>query len=81
MGTVYFGPGPTIKLISTARECIEDWGDDTAYKPAAQKLREVIRELDVLTQSPGTRQAARLSASNQTGHEPPGDADEASEAY
>lgn len=77
MGTSFYGPSPTDILCYAIKDCLEDWGDDPAYSQAAQKLREVERELDVLTQSPGHRAAARASADTQTGHrqtrEPPGD--------
>lgn len=67
MGTAYYGPTSTNALLFTIDECLDDWGDDPAYAQPAQKLREVERELDVLTQSPGHRAAARASADNTTG--------------
>jgi hypothetical protein len=67
MGTIYQGPSSTDALLFTISECLEDWGDDPAYAPAAQKLREVQRELDAITQSPGLRQAARLAPPDQSG--------------
>lgn len=76
MGTEYFGPSSQNALCFCINECLADWGDDPAYSQAAQKLREVQRELDVLTQSPGHRAAARASADTQTGHkqtQEPGD--------
>jgi hypothetical protein len=73
MGTSYYGPGPCEALCFCIHECLEEWGDDPAYEKAAQKLREVQRELDVLTQSPASRQAARLSAPDQSGQEPSGE--------
>ena len=76
MGTEYFGPSPVSALLFTIDECLELWGDDPAYAHAAQKLREVCRELDVLTQSPGARAAERASAPNQTGQEATPDSDE-----
>lgn len=68
--TGYYGPGPVDILCYAIDDCLEDWGDDPAYAQVAQKLREVDRELDVLTQSPGHRAALRASEPDQTGHEP-----------
>lgn len=76
MGTEYFGPGPVQALCVSIDRCLEEWGNDPAYGQVAQKLREVERELDVLTQSPGHRAVARVSADTQTGHrqtQEPGD--------
>lgn len=73
MGTGYYGPSSTDALLFAIGECLEDWGDDPAYAPAAQKLREVQRELDTLTASPGQRAAARAEPPNQSGQEPSGE--------
>jgi hypothetical protein len=73
MSTTYFGPTPQNALCFAIESCLADWGDDPAYEKAAQKLREVERELDVLCQSPGLRQAARLSAPDQSGQVPSGE--------
>lgn len=66
----YYGPNSTDALLFAISECLEDWGDDPAYAQAAQKLREVQRELDTLTASPGQRAAARAVAPNQSGQTP-----------
>ena len=76
MGTWFYGPSPVDELCCCIEECLEEWGDDPAYAPCAQKLREVERELDVLTQSPGHRAAARASADNQSGQESMGQSDD-----
>lgn len=68
MATAYYGPSSTNALCFCIDQCLAEWGDDPAYSQPAQKLREVQRELDVLTQSPGHRAAARASADTQTGH-------------
>lgn len=67
MGTEYFGPDETDDLLTDIEVCLKAWGDDPAYGAAAQKLREVCRELDVLSMSPGKLAAARAAADNQSG--------------
>lgn len=69
MGTGYYGPGPTEAFVFNANECLKAWDGDPAYNKAAQKLREILQELDVLTQSPASRSAARAQAASSTGHE------------
>jgi len=68
-GSMYYGPQCTDMLLYCIKDCLSEWGDDPAYAQAAQKLREVERELDVLTQSPGARAAARASGPDQSGQE------------
>jgi hypothetical protein len=73
VSTSYYGPGPCEALCFAIQACLTEWDDDPAYEKAAQKLREVQRELEVLMQSPGARQAARLSSPDQSGQEPSGE--------
>ncbi len=68
MGTMWHGPTAVDALCFAIESCLDEWDDDPAYSQTAQKLREVERELDVLTQSPGHRAAARAEADTQTGH-------------
>lgn len=65
----YGGPSPTNALLFAIEECLEEWGDDPAYKNTAQKLKEVERELDVLVASPGQRAARRALPPNSSGQE------------
>ena len=74
MGTGWYGVTSTDSLLFAIGECLEDWGDDPAYEKAAQKLREVQRELDVLVASPGARAAARASGPDSSGQVPDGEA-------
>ncbi len=67
-----FVPGEhdaTYNLCCDIQECLTEWGNDPAYKNAAQKLKEVERELDVLTASAGQRAAMRSMAPAQSGQE------------
>ncbi len=67
-----FVPGgneSTYNLCGAIQECLEQWGDDPAYKNATQKLKEVERELDVLTASAGQRAATRAMPPVMSGQE------------
>jgi hypothetical protein len=52
---------PVSRLCEDIHACLDDWEDDPAFADAAQKLRQVERELDVICASPGRREALRLS--------------------
>lgn len=60
---------PSYGLLRAIGECLQRWGDDPAYKNAAQKLREVDRELDTLLASPGQRAAQRAMPPAPSGQE------------
>lgn len=57
-------------LCEAIEVCLHAWGDDPAYRNAAQKLREVQRELEVLCASPGRRAAMRSLPPMHSGQEP-----------
>ncbi len=74
MATLGWRPigNPVTRLMQAIDECMVDWGDDPAYKDAAFKLRQVERELDVMVESPGAREARRSAYAKPSGQEPMG---------
>lgn len=61
--SMYYGPSRTDGLLLAIEACVQEWGDDPAYKKASQALCEVERELRTL--SPG-QQAAQNAADYST---------------
>ncbi len=63
---------PLSALKKAVDNCFQAWGDDPAYKDPAFKLRQAMRELDIIIESPGARDARRAAEAKPSGQEPMG---------